>query len=129
MGESFYKLESRKSMKMKGVLYVPCWKKNLISISSLDKKVFIVSFVDGEVLMWSRGNTIDDVVVIGVEEGGLYKLMGPLDSTLKTSTIIQCELWDRIISHVNYKELPIISKIVIGLPEREEEGGSNDKGR
>ena len=49
-------------------------KKNLISISPLDKKGFRVSFVDGEVLMWTKGKTIDDAVVIGVEEGGLYIL-------------------------------------------------------
>ena len=38
-GESSYKLDSRKSMKMKDVLFVPGLKKNLISISALDAKV------------------------------------------------------------------------------------------
>ena len=38
MGETSYKLESGKSMKMIKVLYVPGLKKNLLSISSLDKK-------------------------------------------------------------------------------------------
>ena len=54
-------------MKMKDVLYVLGLKKNLFSISSLDKKGFKVAFVDGEVLMWGKGKTIDDAVVIGVE--------------------------------------------------------------
>ena len=61
---------------MKDVLYVPGLKKNILSISSLDKKGFRVAFVYGEVLRWPKGKTIDDVVVIGVEEGGLYKLKG-----------------------------------------------------
>jgi hypothetical protein len=39
MGESTYKLDSRTSMRMKDVLYVPCFTKNLLSISALDKKV------------------------------------------------------------------------------------------
>jgi hypothetical protein len=39
-------------MKMKDVLYVPGLKKNLLSISTLDKKGFRVAFIDGEVLMW-----------------------------------------------------------------------------
>ena len=65
-------------MKMKEVLYVPSLKKNILSISSLDKKFFRVAFVDGEVLMWPKGNTIDDAVVIGIE-GGLYKLKGRSD--------------------------------------------------
>ena len=91
MGESFYKLQYEKSMKMKEFLYVPSLKKNLISISFLDKKSFIVAFVDGEFLMWPKGKTIDDVVVIGID-GGLYKLKGHLDSTLTASTINPCEL-------------------------------------
>ena len=37
-GESSYKLDSRKSMKMKNVLFVPGLKKNLLSISALDAK-------------------------------------------------------------------------------------------
>ena len=47
MGEASYKLDSRKFMKMKDVMYVPRLKKNLISISSLDKKGFRIVFVDG----------------------------------------------------------------------------------
>ena len=54
-------------MKMKYVMYVPGLMKNLLSISALDKKGFRVSFVDGKVLMWTRGKTIDDAVEIGVE--------------------------------------------------------------
>jgi hypothetical protein len=39
-------------MKMKDVLYVPSLTKNLLSISTLDKKFFRVAFIDGEVVMW-----------------------------------------------------------------------------
>ena len=46
-GEASYKLESRKSMKMKDVMFVPGLKKNLISISALDAKDMRVAFVDG----------------------------------------------------------------------------------
>ena len=65
IGESSYKLDSGTSMKMKEVLYVPGLKKNLLSISDLDKKRYRVSFIDGQVLMWSKGKTLEDVVVIG----------------------------------------------------------------
>ena len=78
---------------MKDVLYVPCLKKNLLSISGLEKKGFRVAFMDGQVLMWLRGKTINDVVVIGVEEGGLYKLKGSPNQALFHSTIDSCELW------------------------------------
>ena len=34
-----------------------------------------------------------------------------------TSTIIPCELWHIRLPHIHYKALPIVSKVVIGLPE------------
>jgi hypothetical protein len=58
VGESNYKLKSRNSMKMKSILYVPGLTKNLLSISALEKKGFRVAFIDGEVLMWAKGETI-----------------------------------------------------------------------
>ena len=67
--------------------------------------------------MWTKGKILDDVVAIGVEEGGIYKLKGHTDSTLATSTINPCELWHKSIAHVHYKYLPIVSKDVTGLPE------------
>jgi hypothetical protein len=62
-------------MKMKEVLYVPGLKKNLLSILALDKKEFRVAFIDGQVLMWPRGKTLDDVVVIGamLHEAGAWE--------------------------------------------------------
>jgi hypothetical protein len=71
VGESSYKLDLGKLMKMKEVIYVLGLKKNILSISVLDEKGYIVAFVSGQFLMWPRRNTFDDVVVIGVQEGGL----------------------------------------------------------
>ena len=101
MGEASYKLESRNSMKMKDVLYVPRLNKNIFSILDLDKKGFIVAFVDGEVLMWKKGKTIDDAIVIGFESGGLCRLKGHVDSTLMTSTISSCDLWHKILALIH----------------------------
>jgi len=67
--------------------------------------------------MWTKGKTIDDAVEIGVEEGGLYKLKGHTNSALTTSTINPSELWHRRLAHVHYKAIPIVSKVVTGLPE------------
>ena len=63
-------------MKMKDVLFVPGLNKNLLSIFALDAKGIRVSFIDGQVIMWPKGKTIDDAVVIGEQEGGLYRLKG-----------------------------------------------------
>ena len=55
-------------MKMKDVLYVPGLTKNLFSISALEKKGFRVSFIDGEVLMWAKGETLNEAIVIRSDE-------------------------------------------------------------
>ena len=70
-GEASYKLDSGKYLKIKDLLYVLGLKKNLLSISALDKKGIRVAFVNGQVLMWPRGKTIEDATVIGEEDGGL----------------------------------------------------------
>ena len=87
-------------MKMKEVLYVPGLKKNLLSISTLDKKGYRVAFIDGQVLMWPKGKPIEDVVVIG-EEGGLYKLKGHLETTHVHEITSPSELWNMRLSHIN----------------------------
>jgi hypothetical protein len=51
-----------------------------------------------------------EAIVIGKEEGGLYKLKGH-------SIENPCELWHRRLAHINYKELPYVSKVVTGPPE------------
>ena len=56
--------------------------------------------------MWPKGRTMDDVVVIGVKEGGIYKLKGHTHLTFTASTINPCELWYQRLAHVNYKALP-----------------------
>jgi hypothetical protein len=116
VGESTYKLDLGTLMRMKDVLFVPGLTKNLLSISSLDKKGFKVSFIDGEVLMWPKGKNIEDAIVIGTEEGGLYKLKGHSYVALTHSTESPCELWHRRLAHINYKALAYVSKVATGLP-------------
>ena len=67
VGEASYKLDLGNPLKMKDVLYVPCLKKNLLSISDLDKKGFRFSFIDGQVVMWPKGKNIKDAIIIGEE--------------------------------------------------------------
>ena len=67
---------------MKNVLFVPGLKKNLFCISALDAKGMRVSFVDGQVLMWPKGKTFDDAIVVGEQGRGLYKLKGQPEQAL-----------------------------------------------
>ena len=116
-GESSYNLDSGKSLKVKDVLYVPGLKKNIFTIYALDAKGMRVAFVDGQVLMWPKGKTIDDATVIGEQERGLYKLKGQPEQELVHELIEPSELWHQRIAHVHYKALPIARKVVLGLPE------------
>ena len=93
------------------------WKKKLLSISTLDKKGYIVAFIDGQVLMWSTGKRLEDVVVIGEEGGGVYKLKGNPETTLVHETTSSSELWHKRLAHINYKALPYVRKVVTGLPD------------
>jgi hypothetical protein len=104
-------------MKIKDVLYVPGLTKNLLSISYLDKKGFRVTCVDGEVLMWPKGKTIEEAIIIGKEESGLYKLKCHSEATLTHSIENPYELWHIRLAHINYKSLPYVRKLVTGLPE------------
>ena len=66
--------------------------------------------------MWPRGKTIDDAIVIGEEEGGLYKLKGHSEQAMVQEIVEPNELWHRRISHVHYRALPLASKAIEGLP-------------
>ena len=76
-----------------------------------------VAFIDGQVIMWPRGKTIDDAVVIGEQEGGLYKLKGHPEQPLVHDIVEPNELWHRMLAHVHYRALPLARKAVEGLPE------------
>jgi hypothetical protein len=104
-------------MKMKDVLYVLGLKKNLLSISYLENKGFRIAFIDGDFIMWDKGKTMKEAIVIRKEEGGLYKLMGQSEATMTHAIENPCEIWHRILAHINYKELPYVCKAVTGLPE------------
>jgi hypothetical protein len=117
VGESNYKLDSGTPMKMKDVIYVPVLTKSLLCISALEKKGFIVSFIDGEFIMWPKGKTMEEAIVIGKEEGGLYKLKGHSEASLTHSIENPCELWHRRLADINYKAFPYVSKEVTGLLE------------
>ena len=92
-------------------------KEEILSISALDAKGMRVAFVDGQVLMWKKGKTFDDAIVIGEQEGGLLKLKGHSEQALVHDTVEPNELWHRSLAHVHYRALPLASKAIEGLPK------------
>ena len=64
-----------------------------------------------------KEKTINDVIVIEEQEGGLYKLKGHPDQALIHDIVEPNELSHRRLAHVHYRALPIASKSVEGLLE------------
>jgi transposase InsO family protein len=56
-------------------------------------------------------------IVIGKEEGGLYKIKGPSEVAMTHAIENPCEFWHRRLSHVNYKALSYVCKAITGLPK------------
>jgi hypothetical protein len=110
-------LEENMSWRMSHEVVIVNIKKNLLSISTLENKGFRVAFVDGQVLLWPKNSSINKATVIGVREGGLYKLKGDQEQALVHNSVSSSELWHRRLAHLNYRALPILSKMVTGLPE------------
>ena len=95
VGTTSFQLEYGNSLHINDVLFVPGLRKNLLSISALEDKGYKIEFVDGRVLTWPKGSSIDSERVIGVREGGLYRLLGRLAQELVHDSIDLCELWHR----------------------------------
>jgi hypothetical protein len=61
-------------------VYVPSLKKNLISVAVLEDKGYRVIFMDKKALLWSKNQELSSAIVVGVREGGLYKLPGHIQA-------------------------------------------------
>jgi hypothetical protein len=88
----------------------------------------MVAFVDGQVLLWPKSSSIDFSTMIGVREGGLYKLKGHQEQALIHNSASSNELWHRRLSHLNYKVIPVLSKMVTRLPDMQVEHDGVCKG-
>ena len=67
--------------------------------------------------MWPKGKNIEYAIIIGEEEGGLYKLKGHSKIAFVHESTDPSELWHRRLTHINYKALPHVNKVVTGLPD------------
>jgi hypothetical protein len=117
VGESSYQLDSGNSISIKYVLFVQGLKKNLLYISTLEDKGFRVDFVDGQVLLSPKISSTHSSTVIGVQEGGLYKLKGHPKQALVHNNVISNEIWHQRLSHLNYRAIPVLIKMVKVLPD------------
>jgi hypothetical protein len=63
----------------------------------------------------SKNQELSSTVVIGVREGGLYKLPGHIQALVHAS-VSPFELWHRRLGHLHLKALPGLQKMVRGMP-------------
>jgi hypothetical protein len=76
IGQATIKMESSNSIHLSNVIYILSLKKNILYISCLEEKGDRLAFVDGKFLIWSKYSKIEDVGIIGICEGILYKILG-----------------------------------------------------
>jgi hypothetical protein len=77
-------------MGIEHMLYVQYLKLNLLSVTSFEDEVYAVALHNGQALVYSREDTQDTTIMLGVHEERLYRLLGRpiicsngfLDSTL-----------------------------------------------
>lgn len=121
IGSTSLELEGGGNVHLNNILFILGLKKNLLSISCLEEKGDITSFINGKVLVWGKDSSIDKAKVIGIREGRLYRLLTPLSHALVHLDISSSELWHRRYGHLHYKILPSLSQMVKGIPNLKED--------
>jgi hypothetical protein len=71
--------------------------------------------MDKQALLWPKNKKLSSTIVIGVREGGIYKLPGHIQA-LAHASVSPSKLWHRRFGHLHYKALPGLQKMVRGMP-------------
>jgi hypothetical protein len=114
-GTVTFQRESRKPMMVRDVLYVPSMKKNLISVSALEDRGYVVSFQDGRVYIRPKDSKV--AKVIGIKQEKLYRLQFEPARALVSSACDLEKLWHRRMAHLHHGALKVLKEIVTGLPD------------
>jgi hypothetical protein len=113
-GTITFQRESKKPLMVKDVLYVPRMTKNLISVSALEDRGYMVSFQDGR--RYIRPKDSKTAKVIGVSREKSYRLQFEPARALVRSTCDMAELWHRRRMHLHHGALKVLKEIVTSLP-------------
>jgi hypothetical protein len=116
-GTITFQLELGSSLDALDVLYILVLKKTFLSVSTMKGRGFSVTFHRGKVLIRPKKYIPDNVVVVGVREGTLYRLWGKPIQDLVYKSDNLCELCNRRLGHLHYREWLIMREIVTVLPK------------
>jgi hypothetical protein len=78
IGSTSFQMVSGVFLQIENIHYVPGLTKNLISVEVLEDKGHRVIFMDKRALLWPKDTKLSLAIVIGIKEGGLYKVLGTL---------------------------------------------------
>jgi hypothetical protein len=70
-----FHLESGGFMGIEHMLYVPYLKVSLLSVATFEDEGYAIIFQNGQVLVYSREDTQDTTIVLGVHKERLYRLL------------------------------------------------------
>ena len=84
-GSVVFELDSRWTLSFHHVLYVPCLRQNVLSVSSLEDQGYTIEFRGHLVQLCLNGAMyVEDSIILGIKEGPLYKVWGrPLQRLTK----------------------------------------------
>jgi hypothetical protein len=115
-----FQRESGKALSICDVLYVPGLTKNLISVSQLEDRGYVVTFRKGKVYIHLEGSSVSLSKVIGVRSKKLYRLQfeptHALVSTCTSSGQDLGELWHKRMAHLHHGALKVLRESVDGIP-------------
>ena len=74
VGNVSLKLNQDNTIHLQNVLYVPDFKKNLVSISAMEEKGYKVAFSDGKARAWK--SNVKDAFTLGFRVDSLYQVGG-----------------------------------------------------
>ena len=73
---SSFQLDYRFMLHIEDILYVSELTKNIILVGILEDKGHRVIFMEKKALLWFKDTEFISAIVIGIKEGGLYKVPG-----------------------------------------------------
>jgi hypothetical protein len=119
IGTMAFQRESLHPLKLLEVLYVLGLKKNLVSISCIEDKGYVVTFRDGHVLLYPKRGNISEAKVIEVRYGRMYRMIWEASRAFvcMTNNKDLCELWHRRMGHLHHGALRIAREITTGILE------------
>eukprot|EP00253_Pinus_taeda_P027530 PITA_27530 len=115
VGNVTLQLNQGNTIHLQDVLYAPDFKKNLASISTMEDKGYKVAFSNGKVRVWKRN--FKDAFTLGFRVDSLYQVNGSPLGVMTCATSLQSELWHRRFTHLHYKALLDVRKMVTEMAE------------